>query len=223
METPIINGLYNPIIFEYIDPNSQELFPEVWRRVCDFDDEIKDCYFVSNRGRVYNMHTRMILHGALDKDGYQFIRICRLNGSTKTFKLHRLVMICFDYREDFKKYQVNHINGIKTDNFDDNLEWCTNRENIIHAFDNGLLDKCLGENSQLSRMTNDTVIKICEALEMCLPYEEICEYANLDYEKDKRVVEHILKRESWKRISQNYNFNKEEYDKKLKSSTTIES
>ena len=58
---------------------------------------------------------------------------------------------------------------------------------------------------------------------MCLPYEEICEYANLDYEKDKRVVEHILRRETWRRISQNYNFSKEEYDKKLKSSTTIES
>lgn len=225
MDTPIINGLYNPVIFEYIDPNSQEPFPEVWRRICDFDDEIKDCYLVSNKGRVYNMYTRMILHSTLDKDGYQFIRLARKEKGTsyKTFKLHRLVMICFEYREDFRKFQVNHIDGIKLNNTEDNLEWCNDTENKRHGFNTGLYKSLQGENSRLSRISNETAIKICEALEMCLPYEEICEYANLDYEKDKRVVEHILKRETWRSISQNYNFSKEEYDKKLKSSTTIES
>ena len=168
----------------------------------------------------------MILHSTLDKDGYQFIRLARKEKSTyyKTFKLHRLVMICFDYREDFKKYQVNHINGIKTDNFDDNLEWCNDIENKRHGFNTGLYKSLQCENSRLSRMTNNTVIKICEGLEMYLSYEDICKYAGIEYNKNnQKIIRHILKRESWKRISQNYNFNKEEYDKKLKSSTTIES
>lgn len=65
---------------------------------------------------------------------------CSLNidGIKKNHLVHQLV--AREFIDNFEnKPQVNHINCIKTDNNVINLEWVTNYENHIHAFNNGLL------------------------------------------------------------------------------------
>ena len=55
----------------------------------------------------------------------------------KTYALHRLIALTFIQNPN-NKQQVNHIDGNKTNNCLDNLEWVTNEENQIHKFKIGL-------------------------------------------------------------------------------------
>ena len=62
-------------------------------------------------------------------EGYEHFR---LKQKRLRFRVHRLVAEAFIPNPN-NKLEVNHINGIKTDNKVDNLEWCSSEENIIHS------------------------------------------------------------------------------------------
>ena len=89
-------------------------------------------------GRKDNRKGRK-LKPATDKDGYLRITLTN-NGKRKSYCVHRLVARAYlkDYNE---KLQVNHKNGIKTDNRVENLEMVTLQENIQHSIETGLKPK----------------------------------------------------------------------------------
>lgn len=68
--------------------------------------------------------------GDISPKGYMRILV-RDNGKERTVFVHRLVAMAY-VDNPLGKPQVNHINGDKTDNRPDNLEWCTNYENSHH-------------------------------------------------------------------------------------------
>ena len=74
------------------------------------------------------------LKESTDKDGYKRVTLFK-NGKPKIFYVHRLVAIQFLNKPEHKT-QVNHINGIKSDNNVANLEWVTQSENRIHCLKN---------------------------------------------------------------------------------------
>ncbi|MDR1370118.1 MAG: HNH endonuclease [Dysgonamonadaceae bacterium] len=98
------------------------------------------CYQVSNYGRIKSLKRRNrrghIVHERILKPfyngSYNSITIS-IDNVAKKIAIHRLVAIVFIPNPE-NKAEVNHINGIKTDNKKDNLEWVTRSENLIHRY-----------------------------------------------------------------------------------------
>jgi hypothetical protein len=131
---------------------------EAWRDVKGYEG----LYQVSDAGNVRSLD-RVSASGhslkgkprklRMDKYGYLVVGLT-LNGAMKYKKIHRLVAQAFVNNPD-RKPQVNHINGVKTDNAPSNLEWCTTRENTAHARENGLLRRGAGVST--AKLTSDDV------------------------------------------------------------------
>lgn len=128
---------------------------EEWRDVVGYEDAFQ----VSNLGRVRSkrrvlqfsdkkpdrVHLGRILKTQIDKWGYERVRVS-YHDTKITFKVHRLVAQAF-LQNQRSKPQVNHVNGVKSDNRVTNLEWSTNGENQVHARRMGLNPQKVGDQA----------------------------------------------------------------------------
>ena len=102
---------------------------EIWKDVKNYEG----LYQVSNLGRVWNKRTGNLLSERHHSSGYRTV-LLKKRGNFKCCYVHRLVAEAFLVNDDLKnKTQVNHINEIKTDNRECNLQYCTPKENINHG------------------------------------------------------------------------------------------
>lgn len=103
---------------------------EIWKDLQGHENQ----YQISNTGRLRTKPK--IINGWVNNSGYRCYTLSRSNKKT-SFLAHRLVASTF-IREPKLGEQVNHLDGDKSNNSVDNLEWTTHRENHRHAWETGL-------------------------------------------------------------------------------------
>ena len=120
---------------------------EIWRDIKGYEG----IYQISNWGRVKSLARKKwngyaffhinerILKPRYDEKNYVSYVLYK-NNTSHAYRVHRLVLSTFVKNVD-NKMQINHKNGKKDDNRLCNLEYCTQSENIRHAFENGLFKK----------------------------------------------------------------------------------
>lgn len=176
-----------------------------YEKIVSFDNEIwKPClvsenYLVSNLGRVKNIKSGRILKPLLYKGYYSVNLVTQSKGNVnKTMKVHRLVMQAFKNDDYFEGAHINHINGIKTDNKVDNLEWCTIQENISHAFESGLNPNFIryGEEHKSSKLKQSDIEKIKESYEKLKNYTQVGKIFNVS----DNAIRKIIKNKTWVNI-----------------------
>jgi len=107
---------------------------EIWKDI----DGFEGLYRISNLGKVFSVRRGKNLSNAINSWGYYCVGLS-VKGARKNKKIHRLIAEAFICNL-YDKPCINHINGIKSDNDIDNLEWCTQKENMQHAYKMGLLN-----------------------------------------------------------------------------------
>lgn len=124
-----------------------------WRPVDGFDGT----YEVSREGVIRSLprHTGYQfvkgreLSGSVNWAGYRSVQLCR-GQHKQRHAVHRIVCRAFHGMPEEEPGEVNHINGVKSDNRAENLIWVTRSQNHRHAADLGLRPH--GELSHLAKL-----------------------------------------------------------------------
>jgi hypothetical protein len=96
-------------------------------------------YKVRDDGSIYSKYEAKLLTPATTEKGYLQVSLILDDNTTTSYLVHRLVALAYlEVPDNYKELQINHIDGVKSNNKVDNLEWCTNSENNEHAWNTGL-------------------------------------------------------------------------------------
>ena len=173
----------------------REVFMER-KKIADFE------YEVDKEGKIYRIGNDKEKYQATNRDGYKVAALYKDNKSTaKT--VHRLVALAFLPNPENKPC-VNHIDGDKTNNKLENLEWVTYSENTIHSFRNGLQIPAKGEDCPVAKFTNDQIHEICKLMQDGLRNIEIIEKLGVP----KTLLKNIRNGTSWESIKSQYDIPK---------------
>lgn len=168
---------------------------EIWKPILG-----EGMYSVSNLGRVKNHHNRLLRTNI--REGYPRIKLV-FKGKRRNFFIHRLSAIAFIPNTENKQC-INHIDGNKLNNRVENLEWCTNIENVQHAYRTGLM-KPWGmmkshhdKKPSNAKLSEGIILEMISMREQGFRFREIATRFNASITNTRRVIH----KQSWKHLYQ---------------------
>lgn len=177
---------------------------EVWKPIIGYEG----LYEISNIGRVKSLnkvrvngvwYNEKIIRPKPNKDIYHRVELSK-NGKRRIIGVHQLIGWSFIPNPE-NKPNINHKNGIRNDNRVENLEWCTQKENIQHAWRTGLSKSRKGGCHQSSKailiidFLKNSVTSIgslkAGAKYLGIGHSTICRYASGQVKNDRYKFEYI--------------------------------
>ena len=133
----------------YLNHSNVDMKNEVWKTIPEYEG----LYYVSNMGRIKKHDGSKIMKQNFSRD-YLVVGLTGYDKKRKTHRVHRLVALTFKNNINVE-LEVNHENGIKSDNRESNLEWSTHAENSKHMYVSG---------NVIKKLTPENVLKIKKML-----------------------------------------------------------
>ena len=124
----------------------------------------------------------------INRRGYETVNL----NKNRCKVIHRLMAEAFLDKPEGKT-EVNHINGIKTDNRLSNLEWVTHAENMLHACRSGLRHTAKGEFSCRATLTNEQAREVRKLRKLGWTQQKIAEHFGVS----RNVVFGIVRNETY--------------------------
>lgn len=158
---------------------------ELWKPLLEYKS-----IEVSSIGRIRkaankSRKERILTEFPKDRDGYYRCSVQRLDGTWTSQPVHRLVAKAFIPRTKNRDI-VNHIDGNRTNNRIENLEWVTPKENVIHSFKFGSRKIC----KQVPKKTilTDFQVNQIGKLRELYTVNQIAKLFNIEYQSLKNII-----------------------------------
>lgn len=142
-------------------------FPELYSR-----------YYLEDTGILYTDYGTKRMSDNAIQNGY-IVNSFYGKHYRKDMKRHWLVAKLFLPAPTNEQSQINHIDGNKLNNSALNLEWCTSKENIDHAWAHNLAHARHGKEINFTKLTEKQVLEIVELLKDGMKQKDIAKLYNV--------------------------------------------
>ena len=173
---------------------------EIWKHIPGYEES----YSASNLGRIRSEKRKVfcgtgyitirerILKQSKDKDGYPGVNLSR-KGKAPAKKVHRLILLTFKGSYPLNS-ETRHLDGDKTNNQTDNLDWGTHMENVQDTREH---EKIIhGEKIPWSKLTDQ---KVREIRKLILGGDTHVAIAK-KFGVCRQTINKVISGKSWKRV-----------------------